>query len=250
MRFMPRLKAPAVLAALLFGGCATQPPQTAPLPIWVRQTGRVEVDKQIVFVETDDDADPARARAKAEGMVLENVANECSFIPQSTKLDGRFETQTQHLTQAFARVSVSASECQQARAETSPQAIRRLQSVELTKIARAFRDAYGQPNTDADPSDEEGAYFLSRQRLTLLKQRLAADEPMKKPEAKVAGLQVAVEMKLIVARELDRPSLRHGIQSWARVRHEMMRPKYGADGNPARVKGATGAAAGDGARAK
>ena len=251
----------AILVALLvatISGCATERPDTPAVPSWVRGSARSSQNGSIYFVESDDSVDPARAAAGAEALALEDVANECSFVPKGAKITDRYSASVSHLTQIHVQLRVSQSACDAAKKANALDAIQAQGDVAAAERIARFQAERGEPKLDesAAGSDDARAWFVARQKLAKLKQQILVNA---KPGA--AGL-VAREATIRIAaleKEAARLSDRSGQAdeiaksdadvtsanrspaasslTWSKYRHELMRPRFGSDGSPVTLPG-------------
>ena len=157
----------AVLAgpqALLTTGCSSKP--TKPdngEPEWIHASARTVDNGYIVFVSSGEDRFGERARFKAEGAALQDLANECSFVPKGARLEDRFERmkpsepanenpQGEVLHEAFAKVGIEFQVCEEAKKTIDPEAVRKIANVAMTSQVQKYQDMVGEPNDlEVDP---------------------------------------------------------------------------------------------------
>ena len=123
---------------LLFTACASEPKKEG--PDWIRQPTRTVDNGYIVYVGTGDSRDSERAQLRAEGMALEDLANECSFIPKGARLEDRYIVKGKSENTAYVKVAVEFQECTEAQKALEPSDIRKLANTSFTEQLRRFQD--------------------------------------------------------------------------------------------------------------
>jgi hypothetical protein len=203
----------------------------------VRQSARATENGSLVFVESEDDVDPALARAKAEGLALADVANECSLVPRGARFEAQYLAKTSHLAQAHVKLRVPATACEAAKRANTSASVRGLGDAEAAARVRLFQERNGEPRLeDARAGDEALAYMIARQRLALLKQQVLLVPAGAGEEASFAEKVVALARD-VERLEGSREQLKQSAQPWSHYRHELMRPKFGPDGAPLAAPG-------------
>lgn len=127
-----------LVLCLLFTACASEPKKEG--PDWIRQPTRTVDNGYIVYVGTGDSRDTERAQFKAEGMALEDLANECSFIPKGARLEDRYIVKGKNENTAYVKVAVEFQECTEAQKTLEPSDIKKLANTSFTEQLRRFQD--------------------------------------------------------------------------------------------------------------
>jgi hypothetical protein len=133
--------------------CSTSP-KAPTQPEWTHQAARTVDGGYIVYVETAEDGNPDKAKFKAEAAALEDLANECTFIPKETRIEDRFQTKTEHMNQSFVKVGLELQVCVQASKAVDPEEIRKLANVPMTEEVKRYQDLLGKPDLDGEDGEE------------------------------------------------------------------------------------------------
>ncbi len=123
---------------VLLSSCASQPKQEG--PDWMHQPTRTVDNGYIVYVGSGQSRDTLKAQFKAEGMALEDLANECSFIPKGARLEDRFVQQGTNEHVAYVKIAVEFQECAQSQKTLEPSEITKLANVSFTEQLRRYQD--------------------------------------------------------------------------------------------------------------
>ena len=136
------------------GGCSSSPPENdaSNVPAWAKQASRTVDAGYIVYVGVGEDHAPERASFKAEAAAVEDLANECSFVPKGARTEDRYDQKIGTLHRAFAKVAINFQDCEEAKSSTTPEAIRKLASVQYTEELKRYQDLVDHPE---DPNEEE-----------------------------------------------------------------------------------------------
>ncbi len=173
-----RCAAPLLALAVLLGGCATAPS----LPDWTSEPARVVDNGYIVYTGSGQEGDPNEAQLAAEGTAIQDLANECSFVPKGARVEDHFRLKGKDGFEAYARVAVDFQTCTDAQQTLQPEEIRKLASAPFTDELKRYQDLIGAPpvvvgvggaaqNPGAPPvmgNDED--FFLARQYVFYQKQ--------------------------------------------------------------------------------
>ena len=109
-------------------------------PEWTHAPTRNVDNGYIVYVGTAEDMKQETAQFKAEGMALEDLANECSFIPKGTRLENRFSEKPKYATTAFVQVAVEFQDCEKAKHAIEPSEIKSVANASFTQQLRRYQD--------------------------------------------------------------------------------------------------------------
>lgn len=170
---------------LLLSSCSSAPSAstssggTTAAPAWASLPARNLDGDRLSFLGTGEDRDQANARTKAEAMALQDLANECSLVPNSTEVrKERYEETVGILYRDFAQVSVSLADCQKARNALSVSQIKDRASPGLSAAVDHYQTTYDAPEPmELKPLvagraiTDDTDLFVARQQLALAKQR-------------------------------------------------------------------------------
>lgn len=118
------------------GACASAPIA----PEWIHSPTRAVDNGYIVYIGTGGGPNQENAEFKAEGMALEDIANECSFIPKGTRVEDRYNEKGEHDFTAWVKVALEFQECDQASKTTEPLEIKRLANASFTAQMKRYQD--------------------------------------------------------------------------------------------------------------
>lgn len=124
------------------------------MPEWTKGPARSVDNGYIVYVEASEDANPDKAKFKAEAAALEDLANECSFIPKEARVEDRYSFKKDHTNQAFAKVGIEFQVCDKARKTIEPEEIRKIANVPMTEEVKRYQELLGKPNFE-EVADQE-----------------------------------------------------------------------------------------------
>jgi hypothetical protein len=129
---------------LIFGfaatlmACSSQPKTER--PAWISQPTRIVDNGYIVYVGTAEDTHPEQAQFKAEGLALEDLANECSFAPKGTRIEDRYTEKEKYYTKSYVKIGLEFTECEKAKHTNDPSTIKELASSGFTEQIRRYQD--------------------------------------------------------------------------------------------------------------
>jgi hypothetical protein len=129
-----------VCASLLISLSACGSEDKKPDSAWTQQVTRTVDNGYIVYVEHADSGSEENARFKAEGLALEDLANECSIIPKGTRIEDRSSEQTKYGYKAYVKLAVEFQECDQASKTVDPEQIKKLANVPFTQEMKRYQD--------------------------------------------------------------------------------------------------------------
>lgn len=155
---------------------ADDPPPVAKPPAWTTQPTRTVDGGYIVYVGTGEDVTGERARFKAEGMAIQDLANECSFAPKGARPEDSYDQQQGRVFRAYAKVAVEFTDCEEARKAVDPEQIRKLANVQMSEELKRYQTMIDEPppttlaqaedpamnptlaNTSNPPQQQSGGY--------------------------------------------------------------------------------------------
>lgn len=108
--------------------CASRPP------------ARSLDDDMLSYRATATAVDLEKARFKAEGAALEDLANECSLIPQTTRIETKHHDKRGYENKVEAVARVPLADCMRARPALEPQAIRNQADADLTSRLHRYQN--------------------------------------------------------------------------------------------------------------
>lgn len=174
------------LSLLLLGGCATGPR----LPAWAREPARIVDNGYIVYVGDGLEPDPNQAQFAAEGMAIQDLANECSFIPKRARVENHFMARVRGGFEAYASVAVNYDVCEEAQQTVEPQQIKALASAPFMEELKRYQEFIGNPPQPAlaggssqDPAapppaiSDDVDFFLARQYVAVQKENVILAPP-------------------------------------------------------------------------
>lgn len=216
--------------AVFFVGCQSPPP--APHDEFHRdltQAPRRAIEgHQLVFVAIGEDRFSERARFLAESAAFEDIANECSLIPNGAKLEGVQEKAESTESRIFyARAVVDRQACEEAKKAVKPEQIRLLADAALTEQMKKYQDIVGEVNDPASvlqaailkrPIRDEAALMNVRQQIVYQKQKMVSD-----PGATVSP-QLQSLMTIVANFEKANPRLAGSKISWSHVQRRALQP--------------------------
>jgi hypothetical protein len=119
-------------------GCASEPKNEK--PAWLQQPTRIVDNGYIVYVGSAEELSPDKAMIKAEGVALEDLANECSFIPKGARIEDRFQEKDKSMTKAYVKVGLEFTECEKAKRAVDPAAIKEIANVAFAEQLKKYQD--------------------------------------------------------------------------------------------------------------
>jgi hypothetical protein len=233
----------------LFTACSSTPIVTA--PEWIHSPTRTVDNGYIVYVGTGSGPNPENAQFKAEGMALEDIANECSFIPKGTRVEDRFAEKGEHDSTAWVKVALEFQECDQASKTTEPLEIKRLASASFTAQMKRYQDfnETGEtpasdeltvltPPTTISPAptrasgwSESTHFYVIRQYVAYQNEVVILSPPSAyqpgSPEAKVYTKRMQGPWQQVQTAIANNPQLKSAPQPWSAMpdRPKIVRPK-------------------------
>lgn len=241
-------------------GCSSAPRDDDPgRPEWTRQPARTVDQGYIVYVASDEDTSPERARFKAEAQAIEDMANECSLVPKGARIEDHYDHAIKRLHQAFVKVAVDFQSCEEARAVLQPGDIQKLANVAMTEEMKRYQDEVEKPVLAQGPeTDEEQAmneavsdntnpmlrqtapppvmvistgpqFFIVRQQIAYAKEVVILSPPQAYPPG--APQTRAFETNLrplatnVATYEKANPQIRTSVASWSGYRRQLQQAR-------------------------
>lgn len=137
----------------LLSSCGTAPTETQNLgPDWTRQPARTVDNGYLVYVGSAAGPSETRATFKAEGLALEDLANECSLLPTETRIEDHFVRPGSFGPTVFVKIGVPFEACGVAQKAFDSSRIRDLANAKLTQQLRRYQDF--QDTNEIETADE------------------------------------------------------------------------------------------------
>jgi hypothetical protein len=230
-----RVAAPLLGLVVVLGGCATAPS----LPDWTSEPARAVDNGYIVYTGSGQEGDPNEAQLAAEGTAIQDLANECSFVPKGARVEDHFRLKTKDGFEAYARVAVDFETCESAQHAVQPDEIKKLASAPFADELKRYQDLIGAPsavvsaggsaqNPGEPPvmaNDED--YFLARQYVFYQKQVVILAPPGAyapgSVETQVYLSRVAPVIRPMQAYYAQNPRLRSTPTTWSAVEPQVRR---------------------------
>ncbi|MDE1976652.1 MAG: hypothetical protein KGI84_05270 [Elusimicrobia bacterium] len=127
----------ALLAA--FGGCASVPR----LPAWTQEPARLVDNGYIVYLGEAQEFNPNQAQFAAEGMAIQDLANECSFVPKRARVENHYVADANGSFEGYATVAINYDACVQAQNAVDPAQIKALASAPFMEELKRYQDFIG-----------------------------------------------------------------------------------------------------------
>lgn len=234
--------------ALTLASCASEQKKIA--PEWTRQPTRVVDGGYVVYVGSAAAPSADRASFKAEGVALEDLANECSLLPKGTRVEDRYSESGAHEAVAYVKVAVEFQDCERGRAALTPDAIRTVANVPFTAQLKRYQDlmetgelpAAGavplvEPSVASEPAptrdarvSEETHFYVTRQYVTYQKELVVLSPPdayaSGSPESKRFVSAIGEPARQLVVMEKANPAWKSAPRPWSHLteRPELPRP--------------------------
>ncbi|MBX3020062.1 MAG: hypothetical protein KF799_00170 [Bdellovibrionales bacterium] len=234
------------LAILILSACASiapQAPSPSAEPAWLSRGVRFTEGGRIIYVGAAGGLLKDGAISRAEGSALEDIANECSLIPKSTRIDSRYSVRGTYEYEVHVKLSVDAGECEMAKQAVEPAQIHYYASTPLTRqllqaqdrvenvsasslVVVPPRDLPQLPERDSHWDDTQH-FYASRQALAYLKQIpvLAPDDAYApfSPQSRQFAAAVQMGVQRLNSMQINNPSLKEKPMAWSQLPE---RPRY------------------------
>ena len=119
-------------------GCSSNP--VVQEPAWIHDATRRVDGGYIVYIGSDTGSNPERAAFRAEGMALEDLANECSMIPKGTRIEDRFNETSKNSSKAYVKIGVEFQACEEMKKAIEPDQIRKIGNIAFTEQLKRYQD--------------------------------------------------------------------------------------------------------------
>lgn len=144
----------AIIAALTACGSSEKKEESVEGPAWIHSATRVVDNGYIVYVGHGEGPNSERAEFKAEGVALEDLANECSLVPRGARIEDRFSNKLSSGAEAWVKIAVEFQLCDEAMKSMDPQQIKKLANTSFIEQLRRYQEL---EETGALPDKEDMA---------------------------------------------------------------------------------------------
>lgn len=191
-----------LLLMSVLAGCASKPVG----PEWIHNPTREVDNGYIVYIGKGESSTAERSQFKAEGMALEDLANECSMIPKGTRIEDRYDEKDKYTDTAYVKVAVEFQECDAARKTLEPSEIKKIANVAFTEQLKRYQDlietgevpdrsevASIEPPAEPSPMPERSGwsesthFYVQRQYVAYQKEIVVLSPPTAYPTGSVAS---------------------------------------------------------------
>jgi hypothetical protein len=170
------------LLCLACSSAPTEPAKDQGPPAWTTQAARRLDGSTLIYVGAGEDRSEQNARYKAEAFALQDLSNDCSFVPKGAQIQDHYEESVGILYRVFAEVRVSVDDCQKARGALTTTQIHELGDTTLNAEVVRYQSEYDAPEpTEAaklGPTtlvQNTARLFVVRQQVALTKQKDPTD---------------------------------------------------------------------------
>lgn len=194
----------------------------------------------IVYVGKGEAARADDAQFKAEGLALEDLANECSMIPKGTRVEDRFTEQTKSGYTTYTKIALELQECDEAQKTADPAEIRKIANVNFTDQLKKYQDMEetgfrGEaedeeeitPPTEIAAAPAQGSYppnvhfYVTRQYVAYEKEVVVLSPPTAYQPGSVESTQFAQHVvpaqANVASMEMREPTLKTNPTPWSQL---------------------------------
>jgi hypothetical protein len=224
--------------------CSSAPVQQG--PAWIHQPARTVDNGYIVYVASAISTDTEKAQFKAEGLALEDLANECSFVPKGTRVEDRYVEKKDEKAPytAYVKLGLEFQECDKAQKTIEPTEIKKLASLPFAEQLKRYQD-YDEtgemsgktevaqveplkeipPAPAADPHWASGMHFyVTRQYVAYQKEVVILSPPatyaVASPESHAFVQSMTAPTAFIQKSREENPTLKNQPQTWSQLAHK------------------------------
>ena len=214
-----------------------------PEPAWVHQSTRNVDNGYIEYVGRSESVTLERTQFQAEGLALEDLANECSLVPKGTRIEDRFTDKTPNGYLAYVKVAVEMQECDRASKSTDPLEIKKIANLPFTEQLKKYQDLMEtganpeiagnqggvevEPATEVSPPPERGQmndsvhFYVTRQYVAYQKEIVILSPPTayqpQSPESHAFTTAVAPVQTQLQTSAASQPTLKTNPQPWSTI---------------------------------
>jgi hypothetical protein len=206
---------------------------------WVLQPARTVDQQNLVFVISSSGLSKASAEFTAVSKALEDLANECSYIPRGTRLEDRVESKQVDQFVVAVQLVISVKNCDQAKKDFLPEDIQlnanrgytdQIQKYQLEKVpnfaaqiprVRVESDAKQALMTDSNLIHDDGEFFEMRQKIALLKQSFILSKTLSSSNSKQSMQSLQEQFAATQRYEEANPALKSSSLTWSKVQIQL-----------------------------
>ncbi len=146
-------------------GSPSKSPTDSLEPEWIHHTARSVDGGYIVYIGIGEDRTVERALFKAESAAIQDIANECSFVPKGTRIEDRFDTTRGVLHRFFVKIGLNFDDCEAAKAAVNPDEIRKLANIQFSEQLKRYQDLIDNESGEElaqnkDGGDQNGTPYI------------------------------------------------------------------------------------------
>jgi hypothetical protein len=223
-------------------------------PEWIKNSTRSVDNGFIVYVSSGEDRSPDRARLRAEGTVIQDLANECSFAPKGARIEDSYQQTKSDNNKVYVKLAIEFPDCDEAKKTNDPQAIKSMASLPMTEELKRYQDLVdsptevasndgppvvppggpgGQPQVVAQQNvvviHDEPGFFFWRQQVFYEKEVVIMSPPtayaVGSPENAAFVHRVGPMTQQIGTYERDNPQVRNMNRTWSNIPERPNVPK-------------------------
>ncbi len=224
---------------LFLGACSSTPIQTG--PEWAHGSTRLVDHGYIVYVGTGSAPTLEKAQFKAEGIALEDLANECSMVPKGTRIEDRYTEKNKYETVAYVRIALEFKDCEEGKKAMEPADIKRVANVAFTQQLRGYQDLIEtgemadrteytdvMPPAEISPApardehwSESTHFYVTRQYVAYQKEIVVLSPPTAYPPGSLQAKQFVSTVQPNVAQletqQVAHPEFKTQPQAWSKL---------------------------------
>ena len=228
-----------VLSGVMLAACSSEPPKP-PAPEWLHRQTRTIDNGYIIYIGHSEASSQQRAQLQAEGVALEDLANECSVIPKGARVEDRYDEKTKSGHVVYVKLGVEFQECDQASKAIDPQQIKVVANIAFTEQLKRYQDlnetgdmpdstevAQVSPPSDVRPAPAQGAwssdthFYVVRQYVAYQKEVVVLSPPgsyqPSSPESTHFITQVQPAATQVASMQTQNPALKTNPQPWSSI---------------------------------
>ena len=249
-----------LFSLLLLCSCSSEPVKP-PAVAWTLQPSRTVDNGYIVYVGKASANTAERAQFRAEGIALEDLANECSFIPKGSRIEDRYLEKDKNIYTAYVKVGLEFQNCDFSKKAIQPDEIKNLASLPFTLQLKKYQDLtetgempqtteltevtppdeYVEAPTRAVSPNDNIHFFVTRQYVAYQKEIVVLSPPTafaaQSQESQKFVAAVSPSMQQIQITEKNHPQYLKQTTTWSQihdrpvlVRPQNLRPRMRAAG--------------------
>ncbi len=205
---------------------------------WMDEAGRHFENRNLVMVSAEKSPSEAVAKFKAEAKGLEDLANECSFVPRGTHIEEEITQKTKDQFIVFAKLVIDHSICEEAKKSLKFSEIESLANLGYTEQILKNQSQNPEPNNSkissmspkqkverilsSDESNvvgDDGDFFMERQQIAFLKEAILLSSRGLYPKKLVISDKMtavlAQKIQAVQSYEAANPALKSSSVTWS-----------------------------------